>query len=271
MAAPSDPRDLLQRLLEALKELRVPVMAERLEHEVDAGPDEGDSRLDFLWRLVEPQLRLRRERAVERRIAQARFPAYKTLDDFDFGFQNGLDRDRVFGLATLEFVRKGHNLLVAGMSGVGKSHICIALGHLACVAGFRTRYTTSAQMLTSLHASLATHELEPALKPYVLPQLLIIDEVGLDRPERDTARDAQLFYRVVSSRYDDQRSTVITSNIPWDGWGEALGDDLATVAILDRLIHHGHLLNIDGPSYRAAQHTELNRRPEADADDEGEQ
>ena len=271
MAAPRDPRDLLERLLEALKELRVPVMAERLEHEVDAGPDDGDSRLDFLWRLVEPQLRLRRERAVERRIAQARFPAYNTLDDIDFAFQNDLDRDRVFGLATLEFVRKGHNLLVAGMSGVGKSHICIALGHLACVAGFRTRYTTSAQMLTSLHASLATRELERALKPYVLPQLLIIDEVGLDRPERDTARDAQLFYRVVSSRYDDQRSTVITSNIPWHGWGEALGDDLATVAILDRLIHHGHLLNIDGPSYRAAQHTELNRRPEADADDEGEQ
>jgi len=244
-------------------------MAEQLEHEVDAGPEDGDSRLDFLWRLVEPQLRTRRERAVQRRIDRARFPACKSLDDFDFAFQRGLDRDRVFGLATLEFVRKGENLLVAGMSGVGKTHICTALGHLACAAGFRTRYTTSAKMLSALHASLATGELEQALKPYVLPQLLIIDEVGLDRPERDTARDAQLFYRVVSARYDHQRSTVITSNIPWDRWGEALGDDLATVAILDRLIHHGHLLNIDGRSYRAAQHTELNRRDRDDTAGEG--
>ena len=258
------PDPLIQRIKDALVELRMPVMADQLDEEIASGPPDGDTRLDFVWRLVEPQLRYRKERAVQRRIDNARFPAYKSLDDFDFRFQKGVDQDRVLELATLEFVRRGQNLLVGGMSGTGKSHISIALGYLACAGGFRTRYTTSAQMLATLHASLATATLDEALKPFVRPELLIIDEVGLDRPERDTSRDAQLFYRVVSPRYEAPRATIITSNIPWESWGDSLGDDIATVAILDRLIHHGHLLTIDGPSYRAAQHSALNKRADTD-------
>ena len=159
-------------------------MAERLDAQVAAGPLDDDSRLDFLWRLVEPQLTRRRERAVERRIDAARFPAHKSLDAFDFDFQPTLDRDRILELASLDFVRRGQNLLVAGMSGTGKSHICIAIGYLACAAGFRTRYTTSADMLAALNASLATGSLAQAIKPYVRPHLLVLDEVGLDEKWR---------------------------------------------------------------------------------------
>ena len=252
------PDELLERIRKALLELGLRVMAEHLDQEIRSGPVEADSRLDFLWRIVEPQLRQRRERAVERRVKAARFPAYKSLDDFDFDFQPGLDRSRIQELASLDFVQQGQNLLVAGMSGTGKSHICIAIGYLACVAGYRVRYTTSADMLQTLNASLATGSLGDAIKPYTRPDLLVLDEVGLDHPERETTRDAQLFYRVVRARYDAARSTAITSNIEWDDWGNALGDDVATVAILDRLIHHGHLVTIEGPSYRAAEHTRLN-------------
>ena len=143
----------------------------------------------------------RRERATDRRLIAARFPARKSLDNFDFKFQPQLDRERVLELATLDFVRRGQNLLVAGMSGTGKSHICIALGHLACAAGIRTHYTTSADMLADLQAALATGALTEVAKRYTKPQLLIIDEVGLDRPERDRGRDAQLFYKVVRPRH----------------------------------------------------------------------
>ena len=163
-------------------------------------------------------------------------------------------------LATLDFVHRGQNLLLGGMSGTGKSHIAIAIGYLACAAGVRTRYSTSADMLANLSASLATGALSDALKPYIRPDLLIIDEVGLDRPERESLPDAQLFYRVIRPRYEAPRSTIITSNIAWDAWGTYLGDELASVAILDRLIHHGHLLTIEGPSYRAAEHSKLNAR-----------
>lgn len=233
-------------------------MAAQLELELERSALSGLGAVEFVWRLLEPQLLYRRERAVERRIDAARFPSRKSLDNFDFAFQPKLDRDRVLALATLDFIRRGQNLLIGGMSGTGKSHIAIAIGYLACAAGFRTRYTASADMLAELAAALATGGLADALKPYVNPELLIIDEVGLDRPELESQPDAQLFYKVIRPRYEAPRSTIITSNIDWEAWGSYLGDPLASVAILDRLIHHGHLIAIDGPSYRAAQHFKLN-------------
>lgn len=235
-------------------------MAAALEQELGEPPKQDESRLDFLWRLLEPQARERSERSVARRIREARFPATKSLDDFDFAFQEKLDRHRVEELATLAFIERGQNVLIGGMSGTGKSHIAISLGHLACARGLRVRYTTSAAMLTELYASLAGSTLALALKPYTRCDLLIVDEVGLDRPERDATRDAHLFYKVVSARYETQKSTVITSNIDWKDWGTYLGDDIASVAILDRLVHRGFALSIEGPSWRAAEHERLNRR-----------
>jgi DNA replication protein DnaC len=254
------PDELLGRIREALQELRLPEMATQLEQELLHASPAGEGRLDFVWRLLEPQLLARRHRSVAWRVRRALLPGPKTFDEFDFAFQPKLDRDRVLELATLDFIRRGENLLVAGMSGTGKSHICIAIGQLACVAGIRTRYTTSADMLSALAASLAAGTLTQTLRAYTHPELLIIDEVGLDRPERETTPDAQLFYRVIRPRYQGTRSTVITSNIEWDKWGSYLGDDVATVAILDRLIEHGHLLRIDGPSWRGHQHEMLNAR-----------
>ena len=253
----------LDDLLDALIALRLPVMAQTLRQEVENGPPQGDTRLGFLWRLVEPQLRTRRENSIARRIRLARFPALKSLDGFDFDFQPNLDRDLVFELATLDFVRRGHNALFGGMSGTGKSHIAISLGYLACAEGFRVCYTTSANLLATLYASLATRSLAEALKPFLRCQLLIIDEVGLDSAERDTSKDAGLFYKVVQHRYDKGHSTIITTNIDWDCWGEYLGGDhVSTSAILDRLIHRGYAITIDGPSWRANEHKRLNQRNE---------
>ena len=256
------PDELLERIRNALAVLHLPEMAAQLD--VQAPPDEGS--LEMLWRLLEPQVIARQQSAVAWRIRDAKFPEPKSLDNFKFSFQPNLDQNRVLELATLEFVRRGENLLVAGMSGTGKSHIGIALGYLACAAGFRTRYTTSADMLTTLAANLPTNTLATALRQYVRPALLIIDEVGLDRPEREATPDAQLFYRVIRPRHQAPRTTIITSNIDWDKWGEYLGDDVATVAILDRLIEHGHLLTINGPSYRAYEHEKLNASSAKPAD-----
>ena len=260
------PDELLERIREALAQLRLREMAAQLDVELGSDSRPREDWLHRLWCIVEPQLIARRQRACDYRLRGARMPAPKSLDGFDFDFQPKLDRDRVMQLATLDFVRRGENLLVAGMSGTGKSHICIAFGYLACAAGIRTRYTTSAEMLSTLAASLATGTLTEALKSYTRPPLLIIDEVGLDRPERESTPDAQLFYKVIRPRHQAPRTTVITSNIDWDEWGNYLGDDVATVAILDRLIQHGHLLTINGPSYRAYQHEQLNahsKQPDA--------
>ena len=270
----TSPHQRVEEIREALQELRLTDMVGALERELDAGPPQDDSRLDFLWRLLRAQLYARRERGIERRIKAAKFPSSKTLDDFNFDFQPKLDRDRVMEYATLEFIRRSKSLLIAGMSGTGKTHISIALGHLACAAEFRVRYTSSANLLSTLHAAHATGFLQQALKPYLRCDLLIIDEVGLDLPERRSVANAHLFYKVISARYDANRPCIITSNIKWDEWGTYLGDDVATVAILDRLVHHGYTLNIDGPSYRAAEHKALNYRPKttvADPDSSGDE
>ena len=235
-------------------------MAKQFETELTQGPQDEETRLDFLWRLLEPQVITRKERAFENRLRQARFPRNDSLDNFDFNFQPGLDRNRVLELATLDFISQGQNLLLAGMSGTGKSHIGIALARLACTAGYSTRYTTSADMLVDLQAALAIGELHQKLKKYTRPQVLLIDEVGLDRAERDATPDAQLFYKVIRPRHDPPATTIITSNIEWDQWGSYLGDEMASVAILDRLIEHGHLITINGPSYRAERHQALNNR-----------
>lgn len=253
------PAETLNQLRSNLVELRLHDMLEQLDREVESNSD--DHWIERLARLFNAQLRARRERGIERRIKAARFPATKSLDNFDFDFQTGVRKDQILNLATLEWLRNGDSILFAGMSGTGKSHIAIALAHLACVEGFRVLYTTSADMLTALHFALATQDLQQAMRPYVRCQLLLIDEVGLDKPERRAFKtdDASLFYKVVAARYQLGRSCIITTNIDWEKWGDYLGDEVATAAILDRLIHRSYAITIKGPSWRAHQHEQLNR------------
>ena len=253
------PNHRLRQLRDALQELRLRDMSAQLEVELECSAD--DPWLERLWRLVDAQLRARRERGIQRRLTQAGFPNTHTLDGFDFDFQTGVERDHIMHLATLDWLERNKSILFAGMSGTGKSHLAIALGHLACVNGYNVRYTTSADMLATLHLSLATNDLKQTLKPFVRCDLLIIDEVGLERTERQVykANDASLFYKVIAARYEAGRSCIITTNIQWDKWGEYLGDDIATAAILDRLVHHSYAITIEGPSWRAKEHSRLNQ------------
>ncbi|MBN1944731.1 MAG: ATP-binding protein [Bradymonadales bacterium] len=247
------PEKLLETIENALKDLGLMEMWTALQAELAiARPD--DTRLEWLWRIVEPQLRFRLENRVDRRIKDARLPARKTLQGFDFAFQVSLDRDLIMELATLRFIGEGRNILFAGMSGTGKSHLGMALCMLACVANRRVLYTTSADMLSRLNASLADDTLHLALRPYRNVELLMIDEVGLEQVERSTAIRSGLMQKVLLHRHNKRLSTVITSNIPWDAWGDYLDDQLGAAAILDRLIQHSHIIVINGPSYREWLH-----------------
>lgn len=248
---PADP--LLQSIVEGLGVLCLDEVRRVLEQSL-AAPVADERRLEWLWRLLETQVHLRLERRVERRVREARLPVRKTFASFDFPFQPTLDRDLVMELNTLRFVDHGTNVLLAGMSGTGKSHIALALGLSACVANRRVHYTTSANMLARLNASLADDTLPQALKPYLRAELLIIDEVGLEQVERKEASRSGLVQKVLLPRYNDRRSSIITSNIPWDAWGDYLDDQLGAAALLDRLIHHSHVIVINGPSWRDHAH-----------------
>jgi DNA replication protein DnaC len=243
------PDEQLTLLYDALNVLGLGEMRRALD-ETLAEPAKDDSRLAWLWRLVEPQVRRRVESRSERRIREARLPVRKTFEAFDFAFQPQLDKDLVLELATLRFLAQGKNVLLAGMSGTGKSHIALALGLIACAANRRVLYTTSAEMLAQLTMSLADDTLAQALKPYTRTELLIIDEVGLEQVERDGARRSGLMQKVLLPRYNEQQPTIVTSNIPWEAWGDYLGDHLGATALIDRLLHRSHVLVINGPSYR---------------------
>jgi len=213
----------------------------------------------MLQRLLEAEVQHRHERRVERRIRESKLPERKTLVDFDFDFQPGLDRGQILELLGMGFVSRGQGVILAGNSGTGKSHIAKALAMEGCKHDYRVRYTTAAQMLTVLYASLADNSLEEKLKRYLNPELLVIDELGFDRLEQEDARNAALFFKVIDGRYD-KRSTVLTTNIDFEQLGDYLGDPLVTTAVVDRMVHHSTVINIKGPSWRLEESKKLNQK-----------
>ena len=253
MSPKKKPDKLARKVSDAFDDLGLPIMRETLQQQL-AKPDDGLSRLEWLWTIVEPQLRTRIERRIERRIRAARMPARKTLDSFDFAFQPSLDKDLIMELATLRFIDDGVNVLLAGMSGTGKTHIALALAMAACVDNRSVLYTSSAAMLAKLNASLADMTLNKAIRPFVRSHLLVIDEVGLEQVERKSASRSGLLQKVLFARHQNRHSTIITSNIPWEAWGDYLDDHLGAAAILDRLIQRSRVIIINGPSYREHAH-----------------
>lgn len=261
VASPSDhpERRPLEQLARVLRDLRLHTAMARLEELLATPPNVG--RVDWLLAWLEGEANRRRESRVERRFKRSKLPERKTLIDFDFNFQPSLSRDQIMDLATLAFVKTGHNVLFAGKSGTGKSHLAMALGFCACLADLDVRYTTCAAMLGTLNASLADGSLSKVLKKYTLPSLLIVDEVGLEQVERATATRAGLMQKVLLPRYERRRSTIVTSNIDWDMWGDYFNDHLGATAIIDRLLHHSHVIVFGGRSKRYFDHE---REVEAD-------
>jgi DNA replication protein DnaC len=244
--------DLRERLLQDFAALQVPVRAEDLDAALTRAEREGLPHLEFLKLLIGAQADRRRERAVNRRVRDARFRDPCTLATFDWGFNaTAIDRVQIEELATADFVRRQTNLVLVGQSGVGKSHIMQSIGQSACARGYRVRYTTSAKLLEHLKAALADQTLPRKIRYYAGFDLLIIDEFGFDKIERAEApQAANLFYKVIDAR-GQQRSTALVTNIDFDAWGEYLGDPPLAMAFLDRVVDGAIIVRIKGKSYRA--------------------
>lgn len=248
------PVDVETRVRELLETLKMPVAITAMASLPD-DPARRVATLEGIEHLLRAEIADRRERRIVRRIEAARFADKPTLESFDFAFQTGIDRATVMDMATLNWVDRREDLVLIGQSGVGKSHIAKALAMIGCGQERSVRYTTCANMLAALHASLADGTLRTLLKTYIHPELLVVDDLGYDPIEQEHAREAQLLYKVLEARHG-KVSTIVTSNLPAEKWAEYLGNHYLTVALLDRLLYNGTVLLIEGPSYRLARHKE---------------
>ena len=178
----------------------------------------------------------------------ATLPSVKTFEQFDFNFATGAPRSQLQDLAALTFVERAENVVLLGPSGVGKTHLASALAYKATMAGIKTRFITAADLMLQLATARQQSRLKEYFNRAVLgPKLLVVDEIGYLPFGRD---EANLFFNVVAKRYE-QGSIVLTSNLPFTQWADAFaGDQTLTAAMLDRLLHHAHIVQITGESYR---------------------
>lgn len=203
---------------------------------------------DFLEQVLSSEIVARDERRNTTLLKLATMPATKTLEQFDWGQGSGAPKAQIMELAHLAFIERAENIVLLGPSGVGKTHIALALGYRAVMAGHKTRFITAADLMLQLAAAKAQGRLKEYFNRAVLgPKLLVVDEIGYLPFGRE---EASLFFNVVAKRYE-RNAMVLTSNLPFTQWSGAFADDQTlTAAMLDRLLHHAHIVQITGESYR---------------------
>jgi len=205
------------------------------------------SHVDYLVRLVEGETAARQDRARQRRIQQARFPVLKTLEQFDFTWPAKINRPAVQNLFRLKFIEEKANVAIVGGVGLGKSHLCIALGYAAAVAGFRVRFTTAIDIVNTLAAAHSAGRLVQEIRKYTSPAVLVVDEVGYLPIDK---RGADLLFQIISQRYECG-SVILSTNKVFKQWPSIFNNDATlTSAILDRILHHAETIVIEGKSYR---------------------
>lgn len=241
---------LNKMLLEAyLKKLKMPQAAKTYESLAREAADNNLGYEEYLLGVLEQEIHQRENNRIQRGIRQAAFPVIKTLEIFDFKAIPSLNKPKVLKLMQGEYIRKKENIILVGSSGVGKTHIATALGYEACRQGLRVKFYTAAGLINELLAAQQEYRLNRLEKQWLVPHLIILDELGYVPFSK---MGAELLFQFCAARYE-RGSIIITTNLEFPKWTEVLGDEQMTAALLDRLTHNAHILNINGDSYRFKQ------------------
>lgn len=259
MSAVRPQREVIRGML---ADLKMPGSLEAVDgilSEIDGGRLAATEAIN---RLLSAQITLRNNRRLQAAMRSSRLPAVKTLESFDFSFQPSIKREQIESLHELGFIDRKENVVLLGPPGVGKTHLAISLAIAAAQRGRRVYYGTLIDLIRSLEEAQAAGQLSRRLSVLTHPSLLVVDEIGY-LPINHAG--AVLFFQLMNRRYE-HASTIMTSNKGFEEWGEVLGDDVMAAALIDRVLHHCHLVNIRGNSYRMREHSALHHALQSDAE-----
>ena len=242
---------VLQRIMDNLIRLRLTRIQELLETIAEEAQRRSETYLAFLDRLLQEEVTAKEDRRVRTSLKIAGLPFDKTIEEYDFGFHEALDKRSVMSLFDLDFIGRKENVIFLGPPGVGKTHLATALAIKACYSGISIYFTTMAELVGKLKQNA---ESSSRGRSYDRNALVVVDEVGYMPISR---QEAHLFFQFICRRYE-RASTVITSNKSFSEWEELFGDPVIASAILDRLLHHCRVINIKGNSYRMKGYKEKN-------------
>lgn len=235
------------RLPQQLKALYLSFVTEHYQPLADEAARGQWTCVQYLARLIEGETQRRHERHIARRLAAARFPVIKTLDQFNWNWPKKINQAQVQNLFRLAFLKDKASVVFIGGVGLGKTHLATALGHAACLQGHSVLFTTAVEAINTLSAAHAQSRLKTELKKFLAPTLLVMDELGYLPIDKN---GADLLFQIFSGRYE-KGSTVITTNQPYKNWPRIFNNDSTiTSAVLDRLLHHNETVLLEGKSYR---------------------